>query len=357
MICLRRAIRGAVVWVTAVLLIGTADAGVAWAQTMSSTVTASSTVAAPVPKRPKRRARRSRRRRRRRVLAVRPPTPKDRFASLQPLARVEVNPSRLKSLSLPKPPSVLGPRGVWNPAWGEALWAVLWVLAFALICLRLLAWMVRRLAARGVRAAQLVERGWRLIEGLTWIAIGVWILDRLASGPGFGPAAVAAGGMILVVTLGFNAIRDVVAGLLLNLERPFEIGDYVRVAEAEGQVHAFRTRVVELIAPDGHRLFVPYRALAGTTNVRPGGRRRAYSVRVTLAVPEGVDPTDALAVADEVARASPWATLATDPRITVANGTPVGLEVEAFAFDAAAQSMLHTELLRSWTAACRRMAK
>ncbi|MEL7371037.1 MAG: mechanosensitive ion channel family protein, partial [Myxococcota bacterium] len=139
-----------------------------------------------------------------------------------------------------------------------------------------------------------------------------------------------------------------------DLERPFEVGDYVRVADAEGQVHAFRTRMLEMVAPDGHRLFVPYRALSGTTDVRPGGRRRAYAVCVSLPIPDGVDPSEALALADEVARASPWSTLASEPKIKLASETSNMLEVEAFAFHADAQPLLHAELLKSWAAASRR---
>ena len=318
-----------------------------------STTSTAAEVAPPPPPRPKRRTRRSRRRRRR-ILAVRPPTPTDREARLVPSPRVAVGATVVEAPvdeDRFQPPLV---GRLWNPGWSQAVWAVLWVLAVALLALRGTAWLVRKLATRGVRAAQTVERGWRLIEGLSWIVIAVWVLDRLASGPGLGPAAMAAGGIILVVTLGFNAIRDVVAGLLFNLERPFEIGDYVRVAEAEGQVHAFRTRVVELVAPDGHRLLVPYRALSGTTDVRPGGRRKAHSVRVRFDVPDGIDPTEALALADEVARASPWTTLASEPRITLASDGAKGLDVEVFAFDADAQPLLHAELLKSWSVATRR---
>lgn len=237
--------------------------------------------------------------------------------------------------------------------WSEALVAVLWVLTFAFAGLRAVAWTVRRLGDRGVHIAQLAVRGWRLVEGVVWIGVSLWVLNRLATGPGWGPAALATGVLLLVIILTFNSIRDAVSGLLLNLERPFDVGDYVRVGEAEGQVSAFRTRVVELIAPNGHRLLVPYRALAGTADVRPGGRRRAYAVRVELSVPTGVDPMEAVALAEEVARASPWAALGSDPRITV-DQPPLALIVEAFAFEPGAQVLLQAELLRSWGQVCRR---
>ena len=327
----------------------------------SAQVRTSSTasVAQPAPRRPKRRLRRRRRTPRHKSVPV---TAGDRFVRLQPQGRLAVRlpPTTPKNPLLGAWPGLQAfiqpPSDKSAAEWNEALLSVLGVLILALVSMRFLAWLVRRLSRRGFRAATYAERGWRLIEGLAWLGVAVWVLARLATGPGIGSVAVAIGGFVLVVMLAFNAIRDVVAGLLLNLERPFEVGDFVRVAEAEGQVHAFRTRVVELVATDGHRLFVPYRALAGTTDVRPGGRQRAYAVHVELLVPEGIDATDALAMADEVTRASPWATLSSAPRITLreAQGAPLVVDVEAFAFEAQAQPLLHAEILKSWAAVCRR---
>ena len=330
------------------------DAPPVVAQVGTGTVSATSSTAKPPPPPPprtRRRPRRTARRRRARRLVIAKPTAADRYLELRP---EPIYVGTLRRI----PESQAGgqaPKSA-EQQWSEALWGVWYVLALGLVGLRIVAWLIRQLAQRQVYLARSVERSWPLLEGLAWIGVGIWVLDRLSSRPGIGAAAAATGGLILVVTLSFNAIRDVVAGLLLNLERPFELGDFVRVADAEGQVHAFRTRVVELVAPDGHRLFVPYRTLAGITDVRPGGYKKAHSVSVTLPVPDGVEASEALAVAEEVARASPWSTLAADPRITLVEHPTISVQVETFAFDREAQSLLHAELMQSWTNACRRLS-
>ena len=231
----------------------------------------------------------------------------------------------------------------------SALW---WVLALVLVfaSTRIGSRVVKARAAEGSRVGSVASRLWPLLE------TGVWILASLAAvGFAFGVqkhlllytllACVAVAGAVQ-----FNALRDVAAGLIFAAERPFDVGDVVRVAGIEGQVRGLRLRFLELDTSDGRRVQIPYREVVGTTDVRSGGARVANAVRLDLDLPATVDPTRALDAARELAASSPWAVLAAPPRVQLESrgeGRNV-IAVEGYAFDAEVQSALHADLLSGW---------
>ena len=100
---------------------------------------------------------------------------------------------------------------------------------------------------------------------------------------------------LATVALGF-ALQDIVsnfsAGIVLLLEHPFTEGDYIAIAEAEGEVEDIRVRATRLRAPDGQLVIVPNKLLFTQvlTNSTATTRRR---VEVAVEVPYGQDATRA----------------------------------------------------------------
>ena len=96
---------------------------------------------------------------------------------------------------------------------------------------------------------------------------------------------------LATVALGF-ALQDIVsnftAGIVLLLEHPFTEGDYIAIAEAEGEVEEIQVRATRLRAPDGQLVIVPNKLLFTQvlTNATATMRRR---FEVPLEVPYGQD--------------------------------------------------------------------
>jgi len=84
----------------------------------------------------------------------------------------------------------------------------------------------------------------------------VYALDSL--GVAIGPVLGALG--IVGIALAF-ALRDIlenfVAGILLQLQRPFTYGDQISVNEHEGTVRDIGTRLVTVVTPDGETIKIP----------------------------------------------------------------------------------------------------
>lgn len=232
-------------------------------------------------------------------------------------------------------------------------WLLLSLLLF--VGLRVASRVVRRTARERRRWAVIAARLWPLLEAAVWILVALaWIAKVLGSRSTPVVYAILAA-VVLGVAVLWGALRDVAAGLVFVAERPFDVGEVVRVAGQEGQVRRLRLRFLEIETADGRRVQVPYREISGTTGVRAGGRRVAHAVVLDLELPVGFEPTEALRIAREIAASSPWAVLGLAPRVelsTTSEGRSV-VRVEGFAFDAEVRSDLHADLLAGWREAVR----
>jgi small conductance mechanosensitive channel len=96
---------------------------------------------------------------------------------------------------------------------------------------------------------------------------------------------------LATVALGF-ALQDIVsnftAGIVLLLEHPFTVGDYVAIAEVEGEVEEIRVRATRLRAPDGQLVVVPNKLLF-TGILKNSSAATRPRVEVVLEVPYGQD--------------------------------------------------------------------
>ena len=81
--------------------------------------------------------------------------------------------------------------------------------------------------------------------------------------------------IILVVLAAKPLLQDLGAGLIIQLRRPFHVGDQVVINEVEGNIGEVSARTVRLITVDGRRVHFPNRAVleGAITNLTSEGRR------------------------------------------------------------------------------------
>jgi moderate conductance mechanosensitive channel len=117
------------------------------------------------------------------------------------------------------------------------------------------------------------------------------------------PAAAIGGSALLVLIVGFAAQRflmDIVAGMLIVLERWYGVGDFIMVepAKASGVVEQFGLRTTVLRSLNGDRVYAPNSQIV--TAVRsPRGYRR-YSIELLVS-----DPEEGQRAVERVARRAP----------------------------------------------------
>jgi len=81
--------------------------------------------------------------------------------------------------------------------------------------------------------------------------------------------------IILVVLAAKPLLQDLGAGLIIQLRRPFHLGDQVVINDVEGNIDEVSARTVRVITVDGRRVHFPNRAVleGPITNLTSEGRR------------------------------------------------------------------------------------
>jgi small-conductance mechanosensitive channel len=178
------------------------------------------------------------------------------------------------------------------------------ILIGSIVVAQLAKWLFTRLFARRVdRAlAVLIAR----VAGYVIVTIGlIYALDSL--GVRIGPLLGALG--VLGIALAF-ALKDIlenfVAGVMLQLRRPFTYGDEIVVDEHVGSVTDIDGRLVTMTTPEGETVMIPSATVikSDVVNYTTVGRRRT-DVEVGVAYGTRLDEAqrvlaDAVASVDEV---------------------------------------------------------
>lgn len=161
-----------------------------------------------------------------------------------------------------------GGLGPWD--WGTA--GI--VLLAGIVVSRLVKWGTVKMFQRRLDQALAVLIGRLTAYAIVTVAF-VYSLDSL--GVAIGPVLGALG--IVGIALAF-ALRDIlenfVAGILLQLQRPFTYGDQIAVNEHEGTVRDIGTRLVTVVTPAGETVKIPSATVikADVNNYTEQGLRR-----------------------------------------------------------------------------------
>jgi small conductance mechanosensitive channel len=157
-------------------------------------------------------------------------------------------------------------------AWSWATAGV--VLVVTIVVSRVVKYVLNRVLKRRLDSAlaELIAR----VAAYTILVVGlVYALDSLGVriGPLLGALGIA--GIAIAFALK-DLLENFVAGVLLQLQRPFTYGDQVSINEHEGTVRAIDSRLVTIVTPDGETIKIPSATVirADIDNLTEQGARR-----------------------------------------------------------------------------------
>jgi len=155
--------------------------------------------------------------------------------------------------------------------------------------------------------------------GVGYLGVGIALLCALAA-TGLGFAQIALVASALSVGIGFglqNVVQNFVSGIILLVERPVKVGDWINIDGVEGGIRRIRVRATEIELSDRSTVIVPNSDLITkpVRNKTLAGRYAGVSVR--LSVNKATDAAKARELLLEVVRGksaqagglNPWVNL------------------------------------------------
>lgn len=147
----------------------------------------------------------------------------------------------------------------------------------------------------GARYAILAILRYVVISFAVVFALGSLGIDTSSFGWFFGAAGVGIGFGLQ------DVIGNFISGLIMLVERPIRVGDWVTIGEATGTVEAIHMRGTTLRTFDNTTVLIPNRQLLGerVTNLTHGMTRKR--IRIPVGVGYGTDPEKVKAILVDVA--------------------------------------------------------
>jgi small-conductance mechanosensitive channel len=172
--------------------------------------------------------------------------------------------------------------------------ASLAVAIFILVGSYLLARLVRRLVTNRLLARTHLSMGVRYMLG-RFTGYLVLVLGAMVALQTIGIRAttLTAFGAALGVGIGFglqDIVKNFVAGLILLIERPIQVGDRIEIDKVTAEVTEIRARATVLRTNDDVHLIVPNSRFITDTIVNRSYKRNLYRCRASVAIDSGSDP-------------------------------------------------------------------
>lgn len=218
--------------------------------------------------------------------------------------------------------------------------------ALLFLCALLFLAVVRRVG----RGATL--RSWvRPAELIAWVLIAFSILFLLGRALPETWQTWALVVLVVGIVGSIGLIRDVLAGMVLLLERRFHVGDSISVDGLSGEVLSWGLRAARLRATDGTLHDVPNTRLVSRTVTSLTGTGTDAVCEIHLTLPAGLDPSAALKKASSAAVLSVYASPRRRPEVFLHETTDgvFHLRIRGYAFDALHREHYESDVLSRLT--------
>ncbi|HEY3800748.1 MAG TPA: DUF3772 domain-containing protein [Caulobacteraceae bacterium] len=125
--------------------------------------------------------------------------------------------------------------------------------------------------------------------GVGYLGVAIVLIGALAvSGLGFSQIALVASALSVGIGFGLQqVVQNFVAGVIVLVERPIKVGDWVDVDGVEGDVRRIRVRATEIQTQDRSTVIIPNSDLITTKvrNMTMGGRYGRIQLRLSITDP------------------------------------------------------------------------
>jgi small-conductance mechanosensitive channel len=221
------------------------------------------------------------------------------------------------------------------------------VLALAWTLIRWVAHLLETLSRRGTRARFSIKWAEPAFRIGVWFAATLFCFDLLAPTRETFLAGIAS----LGIALGLGAqdlVKNLIGGLVVLGDRPYQLGDRVRVGDAYGEIDQIGLRSTKLTTPDDTRVTIPNAQILSERVFNANSGVPDCQVVTDIFLPADSDPALARRVGYEAAVCSPFL-LARKPVVVLATqgfdqGPYLRLRIKCYVHDHRFEPQLQSDI-------------
>lgn len=231
---------------------------------------------------------------------------------------------------------------------GKILFAVL-VLAGTTIFLRWLKGFLEGATRHNTRLRFLVRQIEPPLRIIIWF--GALLIAAQVVAPSKDAFLAALGSAALAIGLGLqDLIKNLIGGLVIVADRPYQVGDRIRMGEAYGEVVQIGLRSTKIVTSNGALVTVPNSDAMTNVIFNANAGVAESMVSVDVAAPYGAHPDDLMQIAREVAVSCPYTHLGRPVEFELNDKGPnsyyMKLTITAYVYDHRYEPAMQTDLLR-----------
>ncbi len=175
----------------------------------------------------------------------------------------------------------------------------------AWLAIRWTARLLEYLSDRGPRARFLFKRAEPVARMVLWFSALLICFDLLAPSRETFLATIAS----LGIALGLGAqdlVKNAIGGLVVLTDRPYQLGDRVKIGDAYGEIDHIGLRSTKLTTPDDTRVTIPNASILNAEVFNANSGAPDCQVVTDLYLPPDVDPRETVRIGYEAAYSSPY---------------------------------------------------
>ncbi len=151
------------------------------------------------------------------------------------------------------------------------------IVMLAWVLLRLVQWFFPWLATQAPSSLRLHLLPLMPVMQLVVVGAAITGLVPLLIDPTPENILAISGGVAIAVGFAFqDYVSSLIAGIVAIYERPFRVGDWVRIGEAYGEVTALGFRAIEMVTPDDTVVLIPHKKLWDETVYNDNNGQREH---------------------------------------------------------------------------------
>ena len=225
--------------------------------------------------------------------------------------------------------------------------AVVLVLVSTWLLIRLLTRSLEALGTRSVRSRFLVKWLEPVLRIGLWFTAAFLCVELLA--PSRDTFLAAMGSAAVAIGLGAqDLIKNLIGGLVVVADRPYQVGDRVRIGGAYGEVIHIGLRSTKIVTPDDTTVTIPNAEVLTQQVFNANSGAPDCQVVTDLFLPPDADVDEALRIGYEAATTSPYAYLAKPVVVRIVDEfseTPqLRLRIKAYVYDHRLEGALQTDI-------------